>query len=54
MLESLAEEQTQLLTEMVADSLVEARAVCQCESMPELAEVHKKIFQKYQEKRLSL
>ena len=54
MLESSTEEQTQLSTEMVADPLVEARAVCQCESLPELVEVHKKIFQKCQEKRLSL
>ena len=44
MLESFAEEQTQLPTEMMADSLVEARAVCQCKSMPELAEVYKKFF----------
>ena len=41
MLESMAEEQTQLSTEMMADALEEARAVCQCESMPELMEVHK-------------
>ncbi len=30
-LESLAEEQTQLSTEMMADALEEARAECQCE-----------------------
>ena len=44
MLESLAEEQTLLSTEMMADALAEARAVCQCESMPELMEVHKKFL----------
>ena len=38
MLESLAEEQTQRSTEMMADALEEARAVCQCESMSELME----------------
>ena len=52
--ESLVEEQTQLSTEMMADSLEEARAVCQCESMPELMEVHKKFLQKYQEKMAEL
>ena len=54
MLESLAEEQTQLSTQMMTDALEEARAVCQCESMLELMEVHKKILQKYQEKWLNL
>jgi phasin family protein len=54
MLESLAEEQTQLSTEMMADALEEARAVCQCESMHELMEVHKKFLQKYQEKMAEL
>ena len=39
---------------MMADSLEEARAVCQCESMPELMEVHKKFLQKYQEKMAAL
>ena len=39
---------------MIADSLEEARAVCQCESMPELMEVHKKFLQKYQEKMAEL
>ena len=53
-LESLAEEQTQLSTEMMADALEEARAACQCESMPELMEVHKKFLQKYQEKMAEL
>ena len=50
MLESLAEEQTQLSIEMMADALEEARTVCQCQSMPELMEVHKKFLQKYREK----
>ena len=50
MLESLAEEQTQLSTEMMADALKEARTVCQYESMSELMEVHKTFIQKYQEK----
>lgn len=54
MLESLAEEQTQLSTEMMADALEEARAVCQYESMSELMEVHKKFPQKYQEKMAEL
>ena len=54
MLESLAEEQTQLSTEMMADALKEARAVCQCESMPALLEVYKKFLQKYQEKMAEL
>ena len=54
MLELLADEQTQLSTEMMADSLEEARAVCECESMPELMEVHKKFLQKYQEKMAEL
>ena len=42
MLESLAEEQIKLPTGMMADSLEEASAVCQCESMPELTEIVKK------------
>ncbi len=50
MLESLAEEQTQMPTEMIADALEEARAVYQCERMPELMEDHEKFLQKYQEK----
>lgn len=50
MLESLAEEQTQLSTELMTDALEEARAVCNCESVPELMEVHKNFLQKYQEK----
>ena len=54
MLESLAEEQTQLSTEMMADALEGARADCQCESMPELMEVHKKFLQKYREKMADL
>ena len=54
MLESLAEEQTQLSTEMMADALEEARAVCQCESMSELMEVHKKHFRSTERKWLSL
>lgn len=39
---------------MMADALEEARAVCQCEAMPELMEVHKKFLQKYQEKMATL
>ena len=35
---------------MMADALEEARTVCQCQSMPELMEVHKKFLQKYREK----
>ena len=50
MLESLAEEQTQLSTELMTDALEEARAVCNCESVPELMDVHKNFLQKYQEK----
>ena len=53
-LESLAEEQTQLSTEIMPDALEEERAVCQCKSMPELMEVHKKCLQKYQEKMAEL
>ena len=49
MLESLAEEQTQLSTELMTDALEEARAVCNCESVPELMEVHKNFLQKYQD-----
>ena len=54
MFESMAEEQTQLSTEMMMDTLEEARAVCNCESMPELLEVHKNFLQKYQEKMAEL
>ena len=54
MLESLAEEQTQLSTELMTDALEEARAVCNCKSMPELMEVHKNFLQKYQEKMAEL
>lgn len=54
MLESLAEEQTQLSTELMTDALEEARAVCNCESVPELMEVHKNFLQKYQEKMAEL
>ena len=53
MLESLAEEQIQLSTEMMADALEEARAVCQCELMPELMEVHKNSFRSTKRTRLS-
>ena len=54
MLESLAEEQTQLSTELMTDALEEARAVSNCESVPELMEVHKNFLQKYQEKMAEL
>ena len=54
MLESLAEEQTQLSTELMTDALEEARAVCNCESVPELMEVRKNFLQKYQEKMAEL
>ena len=54
MLESLAEEQTQLSTELMTDALEEARAVCNCGSVPELMEVHKNFLQKYQEKMAEL
>ena len=51
--ESLVEEQTQLSKEMMADSLEEARAVCQCESIPELMEVQKNSFRSTKRKWLS-
>ena len=54
MLESLAEEQTQLSTELMTDALEETRAVCNCESVSELMEVHKNFLQKYQEKMAEL
>ena len=54
MLESLAEEQTLLSTELMTDALEEARAVSNCESVPELMEVHKNFLQKYQEKMAEL
>ncbi len=54
MLESLAEEQTQLSIEIMADAREEARAVSQCESMPKLIEVHERFLQKYQEKMAEL
>ena len=45
MLESLAEQQTQLSTELMTDALEEARALCNCGSVPELMEVHKNFLQ---------
>ena len=54
MLESLAEDQTQLSPEMMVDALEEASTVCQCESMHELMEGYKKFLQKYQEKMAEL
>ena len=53
-LESLAQEQTQLSIRLMADALEEARAVSECESMPELIEVYEKFIQKYQEKMAEL
>ena len=53
-LESLAQEQTQLSIRLMADALEEARAVSECESMPELIEVYEEFLQKYQEKMAEL
>ena len=50
MLESLTEQQTQLTTELISDCLEEARQMCQCESVPEVMEIHKKFLTRYQEK----
>ena len=38
----------------MADALEEARAVSECESMPELIEVYEKFLQKYQKKMAEL
>jgi Phasin protein. len=54
MLETMAEQQTALTTELMSDCLDEARAVCQCDSMPEMMEIHKKYLSKYQEKMAEL
>ena len=39
---------------MMANALEKAGAICQCESMPELTEIHKKFLQQYQEKMAEL
>lgn len=54
MLESLTEQQTQLTTELMSDCLEEARQMCQCESVPEVMEIHKKFLTRYQEKMAEL
>lgn len=54
MLETMAEQQTALTTELMSDCLDEARAVCQCDSVPEMVEIHKKYLSKYQEKMAEL
>lgn len=54
MLESLTEQQTQLTTELMSDCLEEARQMCQCDSVPEVMEIHKKFLTRYQEKMAEL
>jgi hypothetical protein len=54
MLETMAEQQTALTTELMSDCLDEVRAVCQCDSVPEMVEIHKKYLSKYQEKMAEL
>jgi len=54
MLESLTEQQTQLTTELMSDCLEEARQMCQCDSVPEVMEIHKKFLTRYQEKMAAL
>lgn len=54
MFETMAEQQTALTTELMSDCLDEARAVCQCDSVPEMVEIHKKYLGKYQEKMAEL
>ena len=54
MLETMAEQQTALTTELMSECLHEARAVCQCDSVPEMVEIHKKYLSKYQEKMAEL
>lgn len=54
MLESMAEQQAALTTELMSDCLEEARAVCTCDSVPEMMEIHKKYLSKYQEKMAEL
>ena len=54
MFESLAEQQTQLTTELMTDYLEEARQMCQCESVPQVMEIHKKFLTRYQEKMAEL
>jgi len=54
MFESLTEQQTQLTTELMTDYLEEARQMCQCESVPQVMEIHKKFLTRYQEKMAEL
>ncbi len=54
LLESVAEQQTELATELMSDYLEEASALCQCDSMPAMMEVHKKYLTKVQEKMAQL
>lgn len=54
MFESIAEQQTVLATELMADYLDEASAICHCDSLPEMMEIHKKYLTKVQEKMADL
>jgi predicted HAD superfamily phosphohydrolase YqeG len=54
MLETMAEQHTAISTELMSDCLDEARAVCQCDSIPDMMEIHKKYLSQYQAKMAEL